>query len=670
MIGVYRIIPNEAETLVVFQGDRNDTAAIAAICGFSPRRTTLYHSYEQEYYAYLRGPNRKQKEAAVLDYLQRHYNGPELEMFRFRGTHQVANSRVPGDCASSMTTRIQTFFAQTQGRICSGGGLGYRVFRAQAIDVAPGLGVREGVSYRISIANDGIAVIQADIAYRFEQDGKEIKLTHLYQNCADKPDVINAIHQVQLRSTDDILGIVQSFIRSLKQIGPEFEFSDQPMRAGELGWEARFWAHELAPRLVAGRGQKLTIPLDILKTRSGLYKSPGELDVTVLYPDDPGHKMFPAVDGDRFDQELRTILDATMPDRRFKHCYLPYPLGGETTETVQAVSQLWGDRSSKHLVLMIIPPENAQQLGSADMQLAAQQSRQLNIELRQLRNNTYVVSCGWDTLADEHVRGYVINLAVLKGLLVLGAVPWVIDNMPPAPEHSTDDLCFIGIDVNTNRQVPLAGGVVFDGQGQLCGYQVVRLATPDGDRIGAEELRRLLNGLLQHFREATGRMENHVVVHRDGLLGIDEANEVHCLLNNRVSNDLVEVRKSGAPRLRQPGNLAGTPSKDVAMINDRLATAILCNTLAVPESVGKQGRVFPAPDSIAIRRCDGRTPIKILAAQIYLLAQVHHAHFHRTVQLPVTIAYADALVGNCRLLREDEVTFGRAINDNSQPYWL
>lgn len=670
MISLYRIVPNEEHTLVVFQGDHEDIGAIAAICGFSPRRTTLYHSYEQEYYAYLRGPTRGQKEASLLDYLRRHYSGPELEMFRFRGTHPLSGSQMPGDCASSMTTRVQTFFAQRHGRICSGGGLGCRVFRAQALEVAPGLAVREGVSYRVSIANDSIPVIQTDIAFRFERDGREVTLTKLYEACADKPDAINAIHQFQLRSTDDILLMVQSFIQSLKQLGSEFEFSDRLMRAGESGWDAWLWAHELASGLVAGNGRKLTIPLDILKTRSGLYKPPGEMDVTVLYPDDPGHKMFPAVKGAQFDQELRAILDATMPDRSFRHRYLPYQLGGEAAETVQAINQLWGDSNSKHLVLMIIPPKNDQRSGSLDLQIAAQQSLRLSVELRHLRRNTYVVSCGWDTLVDEHARGYAINLAVIKGLTVLGAVPWVIDNMPHAVDYSADDLCFIGIDVNTNRAIPIAGGVVFDGQGQLCGYQVVRLATPDGDRIGAEELRHLVSGLLKHYRVVTGRTEKHVVVHRDGILELDEANELHLLLNNKVSHDLVEIRKSGAARLRQPGNLAGTPSKDVTMANERLATAILCNTLAVPESVGNHGRVFPAPDSIAVRRCEGATSIKTLAAQIYLLTQIHHAHFHRTVQLPVTTAYADALVGNCRLPREDEITFGRPINDNSQPYWL
>lgn len=670
MISLYRFVPKEAYTLFQFQGDQEDISAIAAICGFAPRRTTLSWSYEQEHYVYLRGHARKQKETAVLAYLEHHYKGPQLEMFRFRGTCALPNDRLPRDWANYLSGRIQAFFAQKHGRICTSGRLGYKVFRANACQVGEGVGIREGISYRLSIVHDFVPVIQTDIAFRFELEGAEVTRTQLYQHCAKEPDVIDALHQIEMRHTDDILKMAQSFLHSLKQIGPEFEFSDKPMHAGEFGWEAWLWAHEHAPRLLGGRRSQLVIPLDMLETRGGFYKLPGEMDLLVLYPDDPNHELFPAVNGKQFDLELRAILDAALPDRTFQHRYVPYPLAGPTDETVELINQQWDNEDFNHLLLMIAPPKEIRQTGNLELQMVGERALQLSRELRRLRFNTYVASCGWDALADEYSRRFAIDTAILKGLTVLGGVPWVVDNMPHPDNCSTDELCFIGIDVNINRETPVAGGVIFDGRGQLCGYRIVRIPMPDGDRINDAELNRLIKGLRKYFHKVTGQTEKHVVIHRDGILGINEALALRALLKDEVSYDLVEIRKSGAARLRQPKNLSGTPSKDIAMGNERLARAFLCNTLSVPETIKARSQVFPAPDSIGVYRCDGTTSIKTLAAQVYLLAQVHHANFHRTVQLPVTTAYADALVNNSRPLKEHELEFGKPIEDGSHPYWL
>lgn len=670
MISLYRFLPTEEHTLVVFQGHNEDIDAIRQLCGFRPYRTTLPTSYEDGFYIYIREPSRTMKENKVLDYLRQHYTPPKIEMLQFRGRHTLVNDRSKNQWAQYLEDQIRNFFSMKHARICKRGGLGSEIFRAQPIEPVEGIRVHDGISYRLYISPEWVAIIQIDIAYRFELNGSEAKRSDVYRHCAGNTNALEQLRQFELRSTDQIFDIAKRFVSSLEELGPEFQFNTEPSAAGEAGWEAWLWEHEFAPQLVGGNGSKLRISLDVRRSGVGIYKSPENVQLLILYPDDPSHETFPRINRRQFDIELRRIIRDLLPADSIEPLYFPYPLIGSFESTLEQIGRQNGGETQKSLILMIAPPEDSEKTNDENLLAADNQARQFNRELRRLKRNSYVVSFDWMSLLNENDRRFAINTSILKGLTVLGGIPWLIDSMPVTADYAAEDVCFIGVDVNPWRTPAVAGGVAIDGFGRLCGYHLVRLERPNGDRIGESELECLITRLRNHFLSSTGRNARHIILHRDGILNWQEAEHLRNLLQDvPVGFDLVEVRKSGAPRLRQPGNKLGTPSKDIAIGSERLARAFLCNTLSVGQPINKYNWIFPASEGLGIYRKDGHSPIKILAAQVYMLSLAHFANFHRTVRLPISTAYADALV-NRAILTSGKTNTGKAIVDNVQPYWL
>ena len=161
----------------------------------------------------------------------------------------------------------------------------------------------------------------------------------------------------------------------------------------------------------------------------------------------------------------------------------------------------------------------------------------------------------------------------------------------------------------------------------------------------------------------------HLILHRDGLT---QGPEWHLLpdtlAEQGITMDLVEIRKRNQPLLRQQGNQWGTPSKDIAIGNCELNKAYLNNTHTIGQNIGRQW-IYPAPVAIGVVKVEGPSPLKELAAQVYALTRVNYTSYRRTVHVPATIDYADAMVGNVNL-KGSQTNDGRPLGPNAKPYWL
>lgn len=319
------------------------------------------------------------------------------------------------------------------------------------------------------------------------------------------------------------------------------------------------------------------------------------------------------------------------------------------------------------IFLIIAPPEGCKESNDPELKELDLFTSRLDKSLRKFQG--YTVTIGWDNLSDKDSskqNHYVVENALLKGLMVLGAVPWQVLMPKFQNEQYEQNVCFIGIDVNPRKSI--AGGVILNTFGVLTAQHIVRTSLANEDKIDGDALSLLVQKLINHYRSSVGIQPKHIVIHRDGLLKDDISHLIDYLRKFKISYDMLEVKKNGTPRIRQPNNVDGIPLKDIAMGNEEGSIAYLCNTITFPEYLST-GVVFPAPDGITIHRVYGKTSMKMLAAQVFALSRATDGSYRRTEKLPATIVYADALVNHASL-REYQRDFGKPINHNTRITWL
>lgn len=65
--------------------------------------------------------------------------------------------------------------------------------------------------------------------------------------------------------------------------------------------------------------------------------------------------------------------------------------------------------------------------------------------------------------------------------------------------------------------------------------------------------------------KSTGSAPRHVIIHRDGIVGEEAEKTIEMAAKSGAKYDLVEIKKSRAPCVKQVGNVAGTPSSKSAV---------------------------------------------------------------------------------------------------------
>lgn len=674
MINLYRVVRYPDHTRLTFQGDSEDIDKLGDILHFDPKPSKRQDLYEKGYFAYLRGPYREKSEREALSYLAEHFRPPLVELSLFVGDQPLPSDRPHNEWASSLECAIRQYFSD-KGYLVAQGGLAHEVYskRSKQPDSRfPELEIHEGVTYRIHVGPDFVPILQADIIYRFTIDGNPVKLKDIQARFGAQTDVIARLKDFTTRDMNGIFELIQRFIKSI----PATEnaggccFKHEPLTAQSLGFDTWFWEHDFPVHLEVGKGEKVPLAQHISEYNLGFYiEPPDPVIVLILHPAQGVSRWCPFSNWrsiyDIAQSSLAGMLGTDVPIRS-----LEYPVDEKDDELViqacKATLQEFVDRTP--LFLVVVPPEDSRDTG--DTQLSALDSFTFRLakNLRRMRRGSYVITLNWDKLALENDRPYIVENGLLKGLIVLGAVPWRLSDIAHVGTD-LDNLCFIGVDVNIKRRIPVVGGVVLDRYGVLRGSHLVRLESVNGDRIDVESFSLLVDKLLKHYRAATGMTPHHLVIHRDGILFDEEKQVLEVAAKTDTVCDLVEVRKSGAPRIRQPMNTAGTPSKDIAVGNEEQGIAYLVNTLSFAERLTTDKFVFPAPESVMVQRVAGKTPMKILAAQVHALTRVHYGSYRRTERIPATIAYADALVSHAPL-RDNQKDFGKPIDSRTRPFWL
>jgi argonaute-like protein implicated in RNA metabolism and viral defense len=421
----------------------------------------------------------------------------------------------------------------------------------------------------------------------------------------------------------------------------------------------------MKPLLEVGHESPVALAKWISEFGLGLYAPPpADLEIIYVHPDQTLHRWCENANWHKLGALIKSKLHEFLGSH-VKLRQLSYSLELTDSDISAKIDQL-PELSNTLLIVMIMPPrvKTGHVLSKLNNTTFDFQKR-----LRRLKRGAYVSPVEWANLLHGDQKSIIEN-CLLKGFMAIGAQPWRLANMPLCGSESRST-CFVGIDAPkpNRRGEAMIGGVVLDAWGILRGYHLYKVPQGTGEFADVYTFTNLTTDLIRHFESATNNQVKHLILHRDGRTHRREWDLLpEKLAEQDITMDLVEIRKRNQPLLRQRRNRSGIPSKDIAIGNCELNTAYLNNTLTIDQKIGEK-QVYPAPVSICVVKVAGTSPLKELTAQVHALTKVNYAAYRRTVHVPATIYYADAMVGKVSL-KGSQTNYGRPLGPDAKPYWL
>lgn len=242
---------------------------------------------------------------------------------------------------------------------------------------------------------------------------------------------------------------------------------------------------------------------------------------------------------------------------------------------------------------------------------------------------------------------YNVNFGVLGKL---GCIPYSLKS------NIKDIDIYIGLDIGKVEKgihYP-ALGTAFTGDGKFIGGFCNTLPTK-GEKIPHKELESMLKKVIALFFEKAGRMPKKIVIHRDGFSREDEYWYEEFFYVRSIKYALVEVIKSGAPRLiltnEDDIKFGKNAPEGTALFKDNECILITTNPYGGTSS------------PITIRIAGGNLDLNIqeAAKQVYNLSKINAASNHNT-RLPITTKYADIISKHPNYIPHGELT--------SSLYWI
>lgn len=257
-----------------------------------------------------------------------------------------------------------------------------------------------------------------------------------------------------------------------------------------------------------------------------------------------------------------------------------------------------------------------------------------------------------DNLSKSYYLGNIASGLVAK----VGGIPWRIHEVPGGSD------VFVGLDVTydheTGQHLGASANIVM-ADGTILASETVSLQ--QGETFDIDDVVEILKNLLRIYVRREGSSPSHLIIHRDGQFYLDVEKLVDRLDDAGdffPQFDLVEIRKSGNPRIAEHvNNSFEVADKGTGFISRNADHAYLATT-GKPEI--KSGNSIGTPRPVRVVKRHGSTGLDTLTKQVYWLSEAHVGSISRSTRLPITTYYADRCAehGRKKYLLRGEVVEG------------
>jgi hypothetical protein len=373
--------------------------------------------------------------------------------------------------------------------------------------------------------------------------------------------------------------------------------------------------------LVFANGNTADVPSTGLK-RHGVYKRPECFNVQYLVP----KRFIDQFEGFRqqFETQLRQI--GCTPDETTETEYeLGKKLGyNEVTTTVAA--------SDPDAVLAIVPSPNNEFIRDGT----------IDDPYKELKKALGKQSIPTQMVKAENLDNRWVHRNTALGLIGgAGGVPWRVDDMPG------DVDCFIGLDATYDQQkdqylgasanVVRADGTVFVSKSQ---------SLQSGETFDEDVIIDVVQDVHREFVSRENKSPDHIVIHRDGRLFEDVDTILEPFAEAGIEIDILDVRKSGAPREALYKNSEFRIDQKGRLFMEQGGDYGFLTTTGRPEFDESTG--LGTPRTLRIVRRAGDTDMQTLLEQVYWLSESHVGSAQRSTRLPISTYYADRCAEHAR----------------------
>ena len=619
---------------------------------FPVKVTESKRGFEGGYFTWLRDDYRGTFFDLIKAYLRQNYIPPELRLSAFRVITPLSGLWPSSIWQQKVTDGIKAAFTEQ----------GYTVNEDEfsgSVEVVPkkpsfnreNVQIYRCVGFQVQVPEDRYPLLWCQEQFRLFMDGKPASLRQIAQAHGEGSAIMQAVRHFTTRNAEEQFNFLKRFINHVPPLASceGITFEQEPVTPQQIGLETWFWLHDSEAYFEASNGLQTILAQAMLEEGSGFYAQPDDIQVIILLPIPDSSPVIPKVEWEQVIERAEGFLAQTLPDVELPVSTVEYPVDGDLNQTIQEVEAIvQSDPDRRVLCLMATPGPEARSSTDPKLRAAEKQSFQLNKRLRDLFRGGYTVTVDWDKLQEMSDMPFIVNNALMGGLYRLNAQPWRLCNLPFG-SGSIEATYFLGLvsDVETT----IVSGVLFDYQGTLVAYGATRLNHQDrGKRDSADEIDKLIQSLLTDGIHRSRPEPTHVIVHVSPEMATYAEHIRAALQALSLPSDIVSVDRNAGSRLWQPANQQGTPSHGIAIGSEAQKIAYLMNTLSLAERTNR-GYIYPNPNVVTVCQLAGSTSVKALSAHVYWLSVAHINTLHRTVDTPVTIAYAQALYDHVSRVR-------------------
>ena len=644
---------------------------------FPVRVTEAKRGFEGGFFTWLRDDYRETFFDLIKSYLCENYTPPELRLSAFRTTAPLSDLWPESMWQQKVTDAIKSAFVEQ----------GYTIDEdkfSELVQVIPDepsfsqkdVQIYRCVSFKIQVPEDLYPLLWCQERFRLFMDGRPVSLKQIAETYSEDAAITQAVRHFTTRNAEEQFHLLKRFASHIPPLAScnGITFEQEPVTPQRVGLETWFWLHDSDAYFETSNGLQTILAQAMLEEGSGFYFQPNDIQAVILLPDPGSSPILPNVNWEQVVTRAEKFLEQTLPDVDIPINTVKYPVEGDlgqVTREVETIVQSHSDR--RVLCLMATPSPEARFSMDSKLQAAEKQSFQLNKSLRDSFRGGYTVTVDWNNLVKTGDVPFVVNNALMGGIYRLNAQPWVLANLPFESEP-VEAIYFLGL--VGDAKVHTLSGALFDYQSTLVAYGASRLDSQNSSMEDfTNKIDELVKSLIKKGIHHSRPRPAHVIVHisPDMVAYVEDIQAVLRALS--IPRDIVLIDPNAECRLWQPANQQDTPSHGIAVGSEAQKVAYLVNTLSLAEKVNRPSAdmgtsfirdIYPNPNVITVRQVAGSTSIKSLAAHIYWLSIAHINALHRTVDTPVTIAYARSLYEHVKTRRSMRVTR----NYKRTLYWL